>query len=167
MTGAVVRLLRSQGYHSVLGRVIDGVEVDLYAVKASRRGPRGLIVEMKVLYRDSLVDQVVARRKLAHRVYVALPDWSVYPALAHLPGWVGIIAYNPVEDRAEVLRKAIPWRTQLADLIATTIALEMGIETRPPRITPRAKSAHKANEETVGCRTMRTLGGTRADAPRR
>ena len=163
----MVRLLRSQGYHSVLGRVIDGVEVDLYAVKASRRGPRGLIVEMKVLYRDSLIDQVEARRQLAHRVYVALPDWGVYPALARLPAWVGIIAYNPAEDRAEVLRKAIPWRTQLADMIAAAIALEMGLDTRPSRITPRAGDTLKANEETVGCRTMRTLGGTRADAPRR
>ncbi len=163
----MVRLLRSHGYHSILGRVIDGLEVDLYAVKVSRRGAHGLIVEMKVLYRDSLRDQVVARRPLAHRVYVALPDWSVYAALARLPPWVGIIAYNPSEDRAEILRKAVPWHTQLADMIAEAIALELGLEPRPPRITPHGVETLKANEETVGCRGVRTLGGTRADAPRR
>lgn len=107
MRGAVVRLLRGLGYHSTLGRVIDGLEVDLYAVKPSKRGPRGLIVEMKVLYRDTLIDQVIARRPLAHRVYVALPDWGVYPALLRLPRWTGIITYNPLEDRAEVLRLSL------------------------------------------------------------
>jgi len=134
MRSAVVRLLRSHGYRSLLGVVLDGLEVDVYGVKASRRGPRGLIVEMKVLYRDSIVRQVEARRRLAHRVYVALPDWSVYEALSSLPDWVGIITYDPCADEAQILRKAIPSKTILADLIATAVLEELG---EAPGLNPR------------------------------
>ncbi len=125
MRSAVVRLLRSHGYRSLLGPVIDGLEVDVYAVKPSKRGPRGLIVEMKVLFRETIVRQIEARRRLAHRVYVALPDWSVYEALSALPAWAGIIAYDPCIDEAQILRKAVPSKTVLADLIAAAILEEL------------------------------------------
>ncbi len=137
MAGAVARLLRSHGYHPVFNRVIDGVEVDVYAVKATRRGYRGLIVEMKVLYRESLVRQVELRRNLAHRVYVALPDWSVPEALAELPEWTGVIAYSPVEDRADIVRKAVPQHTLLASLVSAAIGVELGLEPPRPR-NPKA-----------------------------
>ncbi|AEM38792.1 hypothetical protein Pyrfu_0923 [Pyrolobus fumarii 1A] len=127
MQGAVVRLLRSLGYHTLLNRVIEGMEVDAYAVKQTSRGYRGLIVEMKVLYRDSLRVQVERRRHLAHRVYVALPDWGVYDAIAGLPAWTGIIAYDPVSDKADIVRKALPNSSLLADMIATAMAIEAGL----------------------------------------
>ncbi len=127
LESAVARLLRASGYHVVGRRIIEGLEVDMYGVKVTRRGCRGVIVEMKVLYRDSLRVQVERRRWLAHRVYVALPDWSIVEALVSLPEWVGVIAYNPATREADVLRKAVPQYSLLARLIAESIAVEEGL----------------------------------------
>ncbi len=127
LEASVVRLLRSLGYHVIGRRIIEGLEVDMYGVKVTRRGCKSVIVEMKVIYRDSLRVQVERRRHLAHRVYVALPDWSIAEAVSLLPNWVGIIAYNPMTHESDILRKPIPQYSLLARLIAESIALEEGI----------------------------------------